>query len=152
MTNTPIDRERLLSEANSYRVYGANWFADQIETLLAALDEAEARAESAAQEARAAALKEAADLVWKRSGPTLCKEVKALLNTPAAEALERVRAEERESCARVAETEEAEMQKVADFHHPPRIDCDTYLADLHEQGAIVAARIAAAIRARGEKQ
>jgi len=63
-----------------------------------------AEAERMAQEARAAALEEALNKV---SGCDRVSEVgpaiRALLDTPAAEALERVRAEEREACFAAAQ-------------------------------------------------
>jgi hypothetical protein len=53
---------------------------------------------------------------------------------------------ERERCAQICDKEAAAMQRVADFHRPPRVDYDPALADMHEQGAAVASRLADAIR------
>ncbi|TGV15852.1 hypothetical protein EN816_00955 [Mesorhizobium sp. M8A.F.Ca.ET.173.01.1.1] len=53
---------------------------------------------------------------------------------------------ERERCAVICDKEVAAMQRVADFHRPPRVDYDPALADMHDQGATVAFKLAAAIR------
>jgi histidinol-phosphate/aromatic aminotransferase/cobyric acid decarboxylase-like protein len=52
----------------------------------------------------AAAYEKAADRAWKDSGPTLSKAIHALSDTDAlAEYVEKVRADERERCAKIAD-------------------------------------------------
>ena len=156
MTDTPIDRESVERLADflqdeDLHEEAQRHVADTLLALRAALDEAEARADAlwsevgrAAQEARAAALQEALDACTKTHttgrlhGPKGVKAaILALLDKPHAEALERVRAEEREQCAEAADT------------YATAWDADP--SDDYFKGWIRAAeRIAATIRARGE--
>ncbi len=53
--------------------------------------------------------------------------------------------------AEIAEKEAAALQRVADFLKPPHRKADAELAYLHEQGAIVASRLAADFRALADK-
>jgi hypothetical protein len=51
-----------------------------------------------------------------------------------------------ERAARICDMEAAALQRVADFLKPPRAEYDPQLAEMHEQGAAVASRLALAIR------
>lgn len=100
----------------------------------------------AAQEARAVALQEAAKVarskVHSGTPEAIATHIEALLDTPAAEALERVRAEEREACAKVAEqwTKAGEILLRAGEMATPELNT----------AKAVARGILTAIRARGE--
>jgi hypothetical protein len=87
--------------------------ADTLLTLLAALDAAEAEKRAAV----AAAYEKAADRAWKDSGPTLSKAIHALSDTDAlAEYVERVRADERERCAKIADKITRELRDGGDIY------------------------------------
>ena len=62
------------------------------------------------------------------------------------DALRAAPAAERERCAKIADAEAAAMERVADSYRVPKTGANITLAHLHDQGAVVAGQIAAAIR------
>lgn len=137
--------------------------------LRAALDEAEARAARAAQEARAVALQEAAVYHqrhaegYAKTGQEMdhkrhveyARAILALLDTPAAEALaerdKRVRAEERERLCDLMDGLAAEFRMV-DVPAADRANQSAGIPRVGDQFASRMRTFAAAIRAREENQ
>ena len=151
---TPIDRERVERLARDCQHLGDRadrnnldgqytrtlWKAqDTLLALRAALDEAEARAASAAQEARAAALREVADKMPADWG-ALRMSILALIEKPSAEALERVRAEAVMEGLEVAHKEVSALPE------------DAQKLWALEAITVAMMRQSDTIRARGEKQ